>query len=192
VNNSDQKPVQSLTALVSASMQVTAKLAQTVAEAATGESQEKQTGETSLQEIIRYGSTAAGGILALSFSALKQGMGAREPKEGPIGQPPLPTVISGQEIRIPLSIDNPNLDEVMELQPTLVSLKGSGSSETYKPKISFEPDTLSIAAHDFEKLVVIVKTDKRAKAGQWVCAFNFGDAQSGENEFRFEVIAQEV
>lgn len=192
MSNTDQKPVQSLTALVSASMQVTAKLTQTVAEAATGEAQEKRIGETSLQEIVRYGSTAAGGILALSFSALKQGMDARGQKDRPSEESPLPTVISGQKLRIPLSIDNPSTDEVMDLHPALVSLKGSGSSETYKPKISFEPETLSIAAHDFEKLVVIVKTDKRAKADIWVCTFNFGDSQSGETEFRFEVITQEA
>lgn len=187
----DQTAAQSLTALVSASMQVTAQLAKSVAEAATGEVQEERSGETSLQEVVRHGSTATGSILALALSVLRQGMESRGSKVNSAKAAPLPSVIAGQKLRIPLSIDNPGSDEAMDLQPALVLLAGSNATEANKPKISFDPISLSIAPHDFEKLVVIVTTNKNAEAETWTCSFNFGDVQSGEMEFKFDVKTHE-
>lgn len=184
----NKAPTADLVNLARSAVRVSAKLAQASAEAATGEPQPVRDGETALQELVRHSSTAAGSLLGQGLSALREGAGvSTHAQDANTADAPLPRVSPGSTLCLPLSITNPGTSPMNGVTPTLVGLSHENGEDTSAPKLRFEPAELSIAPHDFEKLVVYVDVPAAAAAGQWVCTFVLSPPDAEETVFRFMV-----
>jgi len=105
-----------------------------------------------------------------------------------------PTVHQGASLRIPLSIENPRetLLENMQFMCTQIELREAGEAgETYSREwIRFEPQTLSVAPNDFEKLTVYIDVPEHAQTGAYRVAIGLVD-NTPIAEIDFLVVAAE-
>jgi hypothetical protein len=104
--------------------------------------------------------------------------------------PAHPTVHRGATLRIPLSIENPGPEPMVGLRFTCPSLSG-GDSEAGLPlsptAIRFEPETLTVAPKDFDKLTVYVDVPADAASGRYVATIALSDG-TFETSLQFEVV----
>ena len=149
--------------LMDSALKLSASVAQTVAEAATGKPQENKPGDTHLQAIVRHGTTAAGSLLSTVISAAHSTNG-----EAPTPTQPAPalSVAPGETLRIPLSVDNPGEDAMTGIEPRLIE-----TSDPLPFVVKFSPETLMIEPKDFEKLNVLIDVPKKAQTGRYTVAF---------------------
>lgn len=104
--------------------------------------------------------------------------------------PVLPTVHCGATLRIPLSIENPSSEPMAGLRFTCPAVSGeySEAGQPLSPAtIRFEPDTLTIAPKDFDKLTVYVDVPIDAAPGRYAAAISLSDG-TFETTLQFEVI----
>lgn len=86
-------------------------------------------------------------------------------------RPNLPTVHRGATLRIPLSIENPGAEPMDEMAFACLEMrlvKRESEDGTYSVAwLRFEPQALSIAPNDFEKLTVFIDTPDDAALGHY-------------------------
>jgi hypothetical protein len=93
-------------------------------------------------------------------------------------------------LRIPLSIENPDAQAIDQLEFTALAVKGDGTAGGTPlgvGSLRFEPATMTIAAHDFEKLTVFVDTRPETAPGPYEAAIGLGGSRP-EINVRFAVV----
>ncbi len=184
MNEQKQSTTQAAGALLDSALQLSASVAQVLAEAATGKPQEARPGDTHIQTIVRHGTTAATTIVttvASAASAARSGT-TQAPKQSTI-----PAIVAGTTLRVPLSVDNPSAEPMEGLTPALTELVCSGESSADDWSVTFEPSSLTVEPYDFEKLVVRVKPPETAPLGPASVTFSLGP-DAAPVTLRFDVV----
>ncbi len=104
---------------------------------------------------------------------------APSPAESPTGRP---AVKQGNSLRIPLSIENPSGETLVDLQFTCLGIEAAAPIEGHGelPSLRFEPTSLNIAAHDFEKLTVYIDVPAATLPGVYTAILGLaGQAEAG-------------
>ncbi|MGH2537022.1 MAG: hypothetical protein ACRDHL_06490 [Candidatus Promineifilaceae bacterium] len=86
------------------------------------------------------------------------------------GPPQLPTVRSGASLRLPMSIQNPGPEPLVELAFVCLGVRGGGSGAGRpldETSVRFEPQALSIEPLDFEKLTVFIDVPPDTSPGRY-------------------------
>jgi hypothetical protein len=106
--------------------------------------------------------------------------------------PGLPTVHPGSLLRIPLSIENPGVEPMNDMMIYCESLEALVEEDRGQKldsnAIRFQPETLSIAPKDFEKLTVFVTTHIETTVGDYTAIIKIG-SDNFETILKFRVLA---
>lgn len=193
-----------LTEVVDAGLQLGASLARRLAEV-TGSPEQKESG-VPVDDLVRFGSEAAGNVLGLVAAGARTGvnLGARAsravtPERGSATRPApaasLPMVTTGSTLRVPLLVENTGQTPTRSLTFATTSLlradcaDAAGCTCLSTDVVSFTPETLVVAAHDFEKLTVRFAVPADAPTGAYTAAIAAGDGWF-TTTIRFTVVAQ--
>lgn len=170
-------------------VQVGAAVTGTLARA--GQAEAGSGGEGPLDELVRNGATAVAAIVRMTVESLRDGTGlgtragggsgagagAATGGRGPAApgggpgaatRPSRPAVYPGDTLRVPLFIENPSDDDTGPLTFTVLEATSPPSADgdpIEQGRVRCIPGTLSIAAHDFEKLTVLVETTPTTRTG---------------------------
>lgn len=164
------QPFEALSQLFDGALRLSASMAQAVAEAASGQPQEHQPGDTYLQSMIRSGVLAGGSIAARVFDVARSANVSGQQAPAPPAAP-MPILAAGDSLRIPLSVDNPSKTPMEDIVPFLIGMTHQGVAQEGPLQIAFSPEKLSVAPVDFEKLVVTVSAPASTPLGSWGIAF---------------------
>lgn len=185
-------PTGSLPALgdvVGAALAVGAAVARTVAQA-TSPAPLPPVGNAPLQDIVRFGSTAAGNVIRLVIDGARAG-GTGAPV--PAGAAPAshrqdagadgPRVTAGSTLRVPLLVENTGSTASAEVSFRALSVRRvdqqpgeSPESEAVDPgQVAFAPESLVIGPKDFEKLTVRIATTPETAPGRYALTVDGGD-----------------
>ncbi len=186
--------VDGVSRVVESALDLGTAMAKAVAEAASGgKAVEPPTGEGGrLGAFLHYGLAAATGAVGLVLGAAGlSSSGTRPPARTPSSDPAGgPTVRPGTTLRIPLSIENPG-GEPMQAMTFLclgVTAEPIGPGATLDRRhVRFQPDTLTVAPRDFEKLTVFVDTPADLAPGAYAVVIGLGGG-GFETTIRFAVI----
>lgn len=133
-----------------------------------------------LNAIIHYGLITVVNIAGLVTSAVRDGESVKPP---PTGRPAtteqqgLPTLRPGATLRMPLSVENRGEEAMTEVVPRVVELGYTGpdvATTLDASAVRFEPEQLTIGAHDFEKVKVIVTAAQNSAPGHYTLTLAFG------------------
>lgn len=173
------KPGEAVAELVDSVLKLSSSVVQAVAEATTGKPQETRPGEPHLQAIIRHGTTAAGSLLSTVVRTVREQPGASDVR------PSAPRVVAGGSLRLPLSIDNPGTTPMENIVPRQVPSDGPDAALILR----FEPESLTIAPADFEKLVVRIAVPADMPPGRYRPAFTLSGQEASPVVLTIEVVA---
>ena len=179
-----------LTEVVDAGLQLGASLARRLAEM-TGSPEQQESG-VPVDDLVRFGSDVAGNVLGLVAAGARTGvtLGARasravapERRAGPrpAQTPTQPIVTRGSTLRVPLLVENTGQTPTRSLTFATTSLLRADCPDsgdcTCIPAdaVSFAPESLVVAAHDFEKLTVRVAVPPDAPPGGYTASITAGD-----------------
>lgn len=179
-----------LTEVVDAGLQLGASLARRLAEA-TGSPEQPESG-VPVDDLVKFGSEAVGNVLGLVAAGARTGvnLGARAsravtPERGagprPAPSRTLPMVTRGSTLRVPLLVENTGQTPTRSLTFAITSLLRADCADaadcTCLPMdaVSFRPETLVVAAHDFEKLTVRIAVPATATPGSYTASITAGD-----------------
>lgn len=179
-----------LTEVVDAGLQLGASLARRLAEV-TGSPEQQESG-VPVDDLVRFGAEAAGNVLGLVAAGARTGvnLGARAsravtPERGTAPRPAqtrtLPMVTRGSILRVPLLVENTGQTPTRSLTFATTSLLRADCADaadcTCLPAdaVSFAPETLVVAAHDFEKLTVRVAVPSDAPPGGYTASITAGN-----------------
>jgi hypothetical protein len=157
--------------------------------------------------VIHYGVAAVSNIVGMVSSAVRDGAGLAGPGGAPAAPnqtnaPPAdsaqtnaatargPVVRAGELLRIPMSIENPDLQAMERLEFTALAVdhRDAAAGETLSTRsLRFEPPTMTIAARDFEKLTVLVDTQPDTAPGAYEATVGLGDSRPAVT-IRFVVV----
>jgi hypothetical protein len=76
-----------------------------------------------------------------------------------------PSAAPGAQLRLPMTVENPGSAPMLDLRFRLVELKGPEGSPLGAAAIHVEPQPLTVAPHDFEKLLLVVNAPADALPG---------------------------
>ena len=145
---------------------------------------------------VRYGVATVTNVIEMMGTAIRDAAGGgssatRAKRPGGVAGPATrPTAKRGATLRIPLSIENPSATEVEELVFVALELRfrGSGPGASLpRESIRFEPEVLTIAPRDFEKLTVFVDVPDDAAVGRHDARIGLAGGDF-ETSFRFDVV----
>lgn len=176
-------------------LRIGAGFAKVAAKTVTGKDPSARPHETPAQELMRHSATVAGTLLATTIDALKEtglvassasgGASTNEHSKKASAQPTQPaseddgqTVVRltrDKPLRIPFSVDNRSAQPMRQVKAEVAMVldqDGAGSSAL---SIQLEPETLKIAPHDFEKLIVKIAANEKAEAGLYTVGLSIGD-----------------
>ena len=173
-----------LTELVAKTLELGVSMARIVAEATSGgKGVQPPRTQTPINAIVHYGVISVVNVISTvtksisetartAESSLADTQATRQdktPDQTPQTASKRPTVHQGASLRIPLSIENPKntaLTDMFFICSKIELLdaydEGDGFSKDW---VRFEPDTLSIAPNDFEKLTVFVDVPDTGQTG---------------------------
>jgi hypothetical protein len=182
--------------VVDAALGLGVSLARVVAEAtALGRPVEPvAAGTPALTAIVRYGATAAGnvvGALVSSVQGVKPSVGAARRPAPAAAKAAGPRVAPGATLRVPLSVENPSDRPMANLSPRLRAVRrGGADAGALLPAgcVHFSPAAFEVAAHDFEKLTVMVSVPAETPAGDYEVVFALGDDEP-DLKMAFAVVA---
>ena len=104
----------------------------------------------------------------------------------------LPVVHCGSALRIPHSIENPGAEPMNNMNIVCKSLEMTQPLGLGKQLdlilLSFQPDVLSIAPKDFEKLTVLIETRLETTVGDYIAVIAIG-SDNFETTLKFRVVA---
>lgn len=200
--NGGQEPAaNSIQAVGDAALNLGVSVARSIAEGLSGQPQPSLASESRLAGIVRYGTNAFGSLVAMTVSAAREAgieLGSNAPVAASSASttasaaPSLPHVAPGSSLRVPLSIDNPSGQTMVDLTPHLLGAKHGDEDSTAPFTLHFEPASLSIAPRDFEKLVVTVNLPQDIREGRWSVLFALGPDAPDPNEIAFFVSTPEA
>lgn len=139
-----------------------------------------------LNAIIHYGLITVVNIAGLVTSAVRNGESVTPPptcrpgtpeRQGTPEQQGLPTLRPGATLRMPLSVENRGDEAMTEVVPRVVELGYTGldtATALDASAVRFEPERLTIGAHDFEKVKVIVTAAQNSAPGHYTLTLTFG------------------
>lgn len=172
--------------VVDAGLQLGASLARTLA-GATGTADVAPTGKLPIDDIVRFGSATASNLMGLVASGARAGVDVSTKPTGAAGRSDkaparnTPMVTVGSTLRVPLLVENPGQTPTRALTFATTSVVRAGCEDgeqcTCVPAdgVTFTPETLVVAARDFEKLTVRLATPAEAPAGDYWAAVVAGD-----------------
>ncbi|GMR13113.1 MAG: hypothetical protein BMS9Abin29_1313 [Gemmatimonadota bacterium] len=189
--------VDGVTELISAAFGVGASTARAFARATAGEHEvEKPQSDRPLDEMVHYIVASITNVVRLFGSAISGAVGLDDEQEAgqdPAGAPAratspnppadgglrtsVPTVARGGTLRVPLSIENPGPEPMDGLAVRVgeVAVENAGPGQMLATSaVRFEPQTLNIAPHDFEKLTVFVDTEPDTATGTYALDVQIG------------------
>lgn len=192
--------------VVNAAFGVGASLAKVVADA-TAQARPApppETNATPLNAIVHYSLVAVDNIVRLFASAGDGVIRAGKEVGKEVGKQPgshsarpathpaqsFPVVRRGGTLRVPLSVENPGSEPMNNLTFLCVTVRceAAGQGEPLAPtNVRFQPDTMSIAARDFEKLSVFIDTKPDTAPGRYVAILG-SESGSFEISVEFEVL----
>jgi hypothetical protein len=156
-------------------------------------------GATPVNVVVHYGAATVANIVEIAGKAVRSAnttaRGAAAPSGGPTAsgaQRPVPTVSAGEVLRIPLSIENPDAQPMQQLRFAALSVHHEDStsgSELRMDALRFDPPTLTIAPHDFEKLTVFIDTQIDTAPGRYEAVIALIDT-AHQITVRFAVVAK--
>ena len=201
--------------LVNTALGVGATVAKTVAqETAGGKPVPAPThGDSALNVMVHYGVTAVSNVMGLVISgtgvSTQTGQPTPTPNQAPrpsedAPAPPamanlpsaspnptaFPTVHPGASLRIPLSIQNPTAEPIMEMAVTCLTVEAAvtGDGELLPVSaLTLQPTTLTIAPQDFEKLTVWIETQPTTAPGVYRAVLGMGP-ENFETVLQFQVV----
>ena len=198
-----QALIQGLTGVVTAALGVGAAMAKATAEATARGRQvpaPPDGGFNPINVMVHYSLAAminVMGVVAEGIGEVKQAatgpVGGPDVQPPPAGQPPtataaqesnLPTVHCGATLRIPLSVENPGQVVMSEMRFACLEVSGGevSAGEIMGPgAFRFEPELLSVAPLDFEKLTVYVDVPDTVAPGLY-------EAKIGPSPGDFEIV----
>jgi hypothetical protein len=183
---------------VDAALGIGAAIVRTVARATTSHPLAPP-GDRPLEDIVRYGTTAAGSLIGLVVDAARATAGAvttaapatprpRPPggAAGPGATGPTttsPRVTAGSTLRVPLLVENTGADPTPEIAFAATGIEradlaGSEPTDAELPScatVTFTPPTLVIGPRDFDKLTVRIPTDAATTPGRYRARIEGGD-----------------
>ena len=187
---SDAPVTDRLTDALDAGLRVGATLARRLADV-TGSTPAASESRAPIDDIVRYGSEAAGNVIGLVVSGARSGLdaGARAGRAAGTGgrtasaaaAPLGPTVSAGSTLRVPLLVENGGQVPTRSLAFVTASLVRSGCEDGAEctcigtDAVTFDPSSLVVGAHDFEKLTVRVAVPADAVPGEYAAEIVAGD-----------------
>lgn len=161
-DSASEELLEGLTELFNASLGFGAALARAAARL-TGGAPPPPKNDGPFDALMHYSITTVGNVLRVAGSATG-GVTTGRPAPAAPGQAAAqgqatPTVTAGATLRMPLSIENPGVEPMIELRFGCLEMAG-GTAGLGEPLdvgvVRFEPDVLTIAPRDFEKLTVFI------------------------------------
>lgn len=194
--SSSESLASGITGVVNAALSVGAALARTAA-AATAPGAVASTPaastEAPLKEIVHYSVEAAANFVRLIVRSANPSASAQTATQTASSAPPgpaHPTVHAGSVLRIPLSIQNPTEVEMAAMTFCCGSLiyQGSESGEPLTAQsFVFQPNPLTIAPRDFEKITIFITTAEATAPGVYL-AHIMVQGGTFESPLTFEVL----
>jgi hypothetical protein len=202
--------------VLNAALSVGATVAKTIAQQTSGGKSlpEPEGRDSALNDMVHYGVAAVTNVVGLVVSGAGVVSGSVKPPE-PTPQsnysepqnystqsdrttapssspsvPNLPTVHQGSTLRIPLSIENPSSEPMSDMTFVCLTMSGETAGSGQPLDISavrFQPQTLSIAPKDFEKLTVFIETYPDTTIGLYKTVIDMGK-KNFETVLQFQVI----
>jgi len=188
--------------VVNAAFGVGASLAKVVADA-TAQARPippPETNATPLNAIVHYSLVAVDNIVKLFVSA---GDGVMRAGKETVSRPAahsassgthpaqgFPGVRRGGTLRVPLSVENPGGDPMNDLTFLCTAIRSrlAGQGKPLDPTdVRFHPETLSIAARDFEKLTLFIDTKPDTAPGRYEAILG-SETGAFEINVEFEVL----
>lgn len=166
-----------LAQVLDAGLELGASLARSLA-GATGSTDVAPTGKPPIDDIVSFGSAAASNLIGLVTSAAPAGAGRTAPTRSPKSTP---MVTAGSTLRVPLLVENTGESPTRALTFAASSVLRSGCEDGDQCSclsadgVTFSPETLVVAARDFEKLTVRLATHVETPAGDYRAAVVAGD-----------------
>jgi len=204
VRNETESVAQGVTDVLNAFFDVGASLAKTVA-AATANNKPvpaPSPNAAPLNAIIHYGLITFENVFNVFADGLKNrtatptgaGGGSAQSSSPMSGTTSgsLPVVQRGGTLRIPLSIENPGNEPMQHMRFLCLAMQGNTPGSGVQLNVSavrFQPETLTIAPRDFEKLTVFIDTGFDTLPGRYKTLIGLGGG-SFEMSVEFEVLPQ--
>ena len=165
--------------VLDAALGVGAALTRTLAQATTSRAL-PPVGEAHLQDVARFGATAVGNLLGLVVEGARAGTRVAPPPgrrtDSAAAAATVPTVTAGSTLRVPLLVENTGATPTTELGFTVAGVvRLDGADVVGMAQVSFSPETLVVAARDFEKLTVRVRTTQETAPGRYRVTVDGGD-----------------
>jgi hypothetical protein len=190
--------------VLDAGLQIGASLARTLA-GVTGTRDTEATGKPPIDDIVTFGSAAATNLVGLVASGARAGAsvtartasGGRGAATSSGAQVSGPMLRAGSTLRVPLLVENTGHTPTRALTFEAASVHRVGCEDgeqcTCLPSdgVTFTPESLVVAARDFEKLTVRVATPEDAPVGDYVASIVAGDGWFSTS-IGFTVIAREA
>jgi hypothetical protein len=158
-------------------------------------------GATPVNVVVHYGAATVANIVEIAGKAVRNANRTARDAAAPSGPEPAgggadrpgPTVTAGEVLRIPLSIENPDAQPMQQLRFATVSVHHHDSTpgtELRMEALRFDPPTMTIAPHDFEKLTVFIDTQIDTAPGRYEAVIALIDT-AHQVTVRFAVDANE-
>jgi hypothetical protein len=140
-------------------------------------------------ELLHYGVLTVRNVLGLVFSVSESSGGTASVGEAAPKQPTQPVVQRGEVLRIPLAVENPHDRPMLELAFRCLDIGATELGEGVPVDgraFRFEPATLTVMPHDFEKLTMYIATAAETAPGRYRASIG---VEGGEIELavQFEV-----
>jgi len=179
VSQAAEELTKSVTDLVTAVFGVGASLARSVAQAtAGGRPVPPPSAQGPLNEAVHYGVSTLTNVLRLVVAPVQSAVRSAQaaPTAGTSAPAAAattsrPTVAAGSTLRVPLSIENPGPQSTgpLDLQCLRVDAQSATSGQRIGvSNVRLEPQVLTIAPRDFEKLTVFVDTPPTTAPGTYL------------------------
>ena len=151
-------------------------------------------GESAVTAIIRHGVATVTNIVGQAVAATQS---ART--QAAAGGPPAPSgaqaasrrprVRPGDTLRVPLLVENPGREPMEGLTPAVLGWECEGERLQDAAFARFEPQSLSVAPLDLEKLTVFVTPSEAAPPGSYRLIIQL--TEDVETELRFQVLPED-
>ena len=185
---SDSAIADGVRAMISTTLDIGASMAKMVAEATSGgRSVASPPNQDPVNAIVHYSVVSVVNVVSTVASSASQARPAAAPQSpaSPPGEaqttaatPPAdsqqsnqPTVHRGAALRIPLSIENPGAEPMTDISFVCLEIRllerTSSGGDYSSAWVRFEPQSLTIAPNDFEKLTVFIDVPKDAALGHY-------------------------
>ncbi len=175
--------------VVDAGLRLGASLARTLA-SATGSKDVAPSGTPPLDDVVSFGTATASNLIGLVASGVRAGIDVTNRVAGAAGvgrpdQAPAPSsspfITVGSTLRMPLLVENTGQTPTRSLTFSTTSIVRSGCGDGKActclsvDAVRFDPETLIVAARDFEKLTVRITAPADTPPGDYRASITAGD-----------------